>query len=284
MKSRFLAIFLLSFGLCFGLSFAQGNHLLYQIKKDGYQTSYVFGTVHLIPDSLYFFTKNMEKALSKSDLVVLEIDNSSDIQQAQKLMVQPDGKSFELFSKAEKDSVIDWGSKLLGITPEIFERSFQYQKPFVLLQLGVLNQMKGNNKKYEQEIEAKASRLKIPVKGLETMEFQLSLFDQLPDSILAEMIMESIRYPEKSDSLNTLMYRYYVDQDIEKLALLTNDQDAGSMEKLLFERNRNWIPKMIAFMQTSKCFFAVGAAHLGGDNGLLKLFIQAGFEVIPVKI
>lgn len=283
MMKHLLAIFLLVIsGNLFGQT--QEKTLLYQVKHKDYQTSYIFGTVHIIPDSLYFFPSKLEKALLKSDLLVLEIEDLSDRAKALELLSLKDGNCFDIFTAAEKDSVLQWGSAQMGIKPEQFEQLYQHQKPFTIMQLGMLKMLRGSFKMYEKVLEAKASTKKIPVKGLETMEFQIGIFDQLPDSVMAAMIMDNIRHPEKEAEANRELYTFYVQQDVEALASLTEETDQLTIDALLNNRNKNWIPLMKDFMKNQTCFFAVGAAHLGGERGILHLLQEAGFEIIPVKL
>lgn len=44
------------------------------------------------------------------------------------------------------------------------------------------------------------------------------------------------------------------------------------------DRNRAWVPKMEKLMDQTT-FFAVGAAHLSGEDGLLELLKEAGYKV-----
>ncbi|MNE88753.1 TraB family protein [compost metagenome] len=77
----------------------------------------------------------------------------------------------------------------------------------------------------------------------------------------------------------------YHKQDLESLAklILESDQLGSSADELLDKRNQNWIPKMEELMKTKSCFFAVGAGHLGGPNGVIQLLRQKGYEVTPVR-
>src|SRR5690606_36468316 len=54
--------------------------------------------------------------------------------------------------------------------------------------------------------------------------------------------------------------------------------------EMLTKRNHNWVNEMPEIMQNQSVFFAVGAAHLGGNNGILKLLKDNGYTVKPVKI
>ncbi len=279
---RFLTwIFLFLSGLVFG----QNNSLLYQVKGKDKKVSYLFGTIHIIPDSLYYFPGKLDKIISKSDEVILEIGNLSDQSSLMKLMTLDSGSCFDIFTPQQKDSVLNWGADLLGIKPEQFEKGFEKRKPFTLMQLSFQKMISGKVRMVDMEIESKAQQDKIPISGLETIEYQLSIFDKMPSEELANFIMETVRNPEKGEKTFQKMVQYYYKQDLENLAklILESDDLGSSAEELLDKRNKNWIPKMEELMKTKACFFAVGAGHLGGPNGVIELLRQKGYEVTPVR-
>jgi uncharacterized protein YbaP (TraB family) len=53
--------------------------------------------------------------------------------------------------------------------------------------------------------------------------------------------------------------------------------------ELLTNRNQKWIPKIKTFSKDKAVFYAVGAAHLGGPNGILRLLMKEGYTLKPVK-
>jgi uncharacterized protein YbaP (TraB family) len=268
-----------------GLVFGQNNSLLYQVKGKDKKVSYLFGTIHMIPDSLYYFPGKLDKIISKSDEVVLEIANLSDQGSVMKMMTLDSGSCFDIFTPEQKDSVLNWGANLLGIKPEQFEKGFEKRKPFTLLQLSFQKMITGKIRMVDMEIESKAQNDKIPVSGLETVEYQLSIFDKVPSSEMANFIMETVRNPGEGENSFRKMVQYYHQQDLENLAklILESDELGSSAEELLDKRNHNWIPKMETLMHSKSCFFAVGAGHLGGPNGVIELLRQKGYEVTPVK-
>lgn len=279
---RFLTwIFLFISGFVFG----QNNSLLYQVKGKDKKVSYLFGTIHMIPDSLYYFPGKLDKILSKSDEVVLEISNLSDQSSLMKLLILDSGSCFDIFTPQQKDSVLNWGADLLGIKPEQFEKGFEKKKPFTLLQLSFQKMISGKIRMVDMEIESKAQSNKIPVSGLETVEYQLAIFDKMPSEELASFIMETVRNPDEGEETFRKMVLYYSQQDLENLAKLISESDelGSSAEELLDKRNRNWIPKMEILMGSKTCFFAVGAGHLGGPSGVIELLRQKGYEVTPIR-
>jgi uncharacterized protein YbaP (TraB family) len=276
-----IGIFLFLSGLVFG----QNNSLLYQIKGPGKKVSYLFGTIHMIPDSLYYFPGKLDKLIAKSDEVVLEIAQLADQGSMMELMTLKSGSCFDIFTGEQKDSVINWGANLLGVKPEQFEKAFEKRKPFTLLQLSFQKMITGKIRMVDMEIESRAQSDHIPVSGLETVEYQLAIFDKIPASEMAAFIMETVRHPDEGEENFRKMVAFYHQQDLESLAklILESDELGSSAEELLDKRNHNWIPQMTERMKTKSCFFAVGAGHLGGPNGVIDLLRKAGYEVTPVR-
>ena len=66
---------------------------------------------------------------------------------------------------------------------------------------------------------------------------------------------------------------------------MLNENDALTQydDLLLNNRNKKWIPEIIQQAKLQPVFFAVGAGHLGNDNGLINLLKQQGYTVLPVN-
>ncbi len=275
--------FLLLINLIFIALFskAQEKSLLYKIESPNGKPSYLFGTMHIIPDSAFYFPGKLQKVIKHSDKIVLEIGDMN-MMKAQSLMTLKEGNCFDIFTPEQKDSVLNWGAKTMNITPEFFEKALGKQKPFVLMQLGTKDLMAGDVKYIEQEV--KKVDTEIPVVGLETIEQQLGLFDSIPDAIMAEMIMDYVRGSENSEDLMTPMIRAYMDKDLEQLAKLIAEEESQGFdsEKLLINRNKAWIPQIKTLVAKESCFIAVGAGHLGGKNGVIELLTKEGYKIVPV--
>lgn len=267
------------------VSISQENSLLYKVSGENGKVAYIYGTMHMLPDSLFYFPQKLEKILSKSSELVLEIDNISDRSKAESLLTLKEGSCFDLFTPVQKDSVIQWGSTLLRMKPEAFEKGFTSKKPFTLMQLSMQGMMNGPVKFMELELMGRAANYKLPISGLETMEFQISVFDNLPDSVMNVMIMDLIRHPESNKATYAEMYAMYQQQNVAALAKLveSSDEMAGSTDVLLTQRNKNWIPGIEQKMSKNGCFVAVGAGHLGGAQGILQLLRDKGYKVTPIR-
>jgi uncharacterized protein YbaP (TraB family) len=78
----------------------------------------------------------------------------------------------------------------------------------------------------------------------------------------------------------------YKSQDINAMVTMISDDESGmgDFDELLVDmRNKNWIPIMEEKMKAGPVFFAVGAGHLAGKNGVIPLLMRAGYTLTPVK-
>ena len=87
------------------------------------------------------------------------------------------------------------------------------------------------------------------------------------------------------------MVGFYKNQDLQGLYLfmIESFQEDKSIEeskemknRMLDQRNKNWIPKLENWMKQKTLFVAVGAGHLAGEQGVLQLLKNQGYIVEPV--
>lgn len=123
------------------------------------------------------------------------------------------------------------------------------------------------------------------VVGLETFEEQIAVRDTIPVGQRVRMLLESTEYdPAEYRALWRKLVNAYEQEDINILYALVAESDipVGVKYKLLDERNYRMADRMIALARKAPTFTAVGAAHLGGEYGVIKLLRGKGFTVTPV--
>ncbi len=110
----------------------------------------------------------------------------------------------------------------------------------------------------------------------------MSIFDSIPYKEQAEMLVESIKNggEAEGDDLDVLV-ELYKKQDINGLDdMLNGDPEISKYNQvLLVNRNKNWIPRIGKFANEKPTFFAVGAGHLPGKEGVIRLLREAGYTV-----
>ena len=275
---------LLLYFLCLsGFSQAQ---LLYQISGNGLtEASYLYGTIHILPKDKFELSNSLKRAFDASTTIAMEVDldmsGAEKIALAQKVML-PDGKTLKDFMAAQdylqlKAYCID----SLQWSESKFERSSKLKPMFfssVLIQENMSNMAS-----YEMEFNKMAKKKKKETIGLETIEFQLGLFDQLPMQTQVDMLKQD--YKSDMKNYDTLL-ACYLREDLETLGKLMAEETSAYPEfneLMLVQRNKSWIAPMRAQMQKESTFFGVGAAHLSGPDGVVALLRAQGFTVTAIK-
>ena len=266
----------------------QESSLLWEITgKKVKSPSYLMGTMHLIPKDKFYFPDDLREKVSKTKLLVMEIGGLEEQMKAASLIMLSEGNLFDHFSQAQKDTLFQYLKEELSMDSSAVKQQFGRVKPFALLQLMTRSAFGDSPESYELTLQGIAMQNNIPIKGLETIEDQMAVFDNMGMEEQVEMVMSSIRNSENSaDEMNELI-GIYLSQDIEALYALLN-KEGNSLEKhegaLLTDRNVQWIPTIKKLIKKQPTFIAVGAAHLGGPNGVVELLRKEGYTVTPIKM
>lgn len=264
------------------------SSLLWEVKgKKVKSPTYILGTMHLISRDKFLFPEHLQEKVKNADLLVMEIGGLSDQMEMAKLLFLEEGNLFDHFSEEQGDSLLNYIEENLDMSREQVKASFGRMKPMALLQLFSKESFGENPASYELELEKIAKANEVEVAGLETAEEQMKIFDGMTMEDQVEMIMKSLRDMDESSNATAKLEDVFLTQDIEKIQELMKE-DGGDMmnyeDDLLKNRNERWIPQLKKMMKKNKCFIAVGAAHLGGEYGVINLLREKGYEVTPVKL
>jgi len=276
---------------------ADDKALLWTISGNGLEVpSYLYGTIHMIGTEDYFLTEGAKKSFQAVENVAFEIDmeEMTDMSKMMPLMMKAfmagDTTLSDLLDE-EEYALVKEQIEGIGLPMMFAERI----KPMFLSAIAgggedMLNMQPGGGdssiKSYEMEFMQMAKARGMEVDGLETAEFQMSLFDSIPYRIQADMLVEAVKAGgEGNEDQFAEMVKLYKAQDIFAMQTLMEEDGGikGYEDLLLVRRNRNWIPVMEEMMAETPTFFAVGAGHLAGDEGVIALLREAGYTLEPVK-
>ncbi len=158
-------------------------------------------------------------------------------------------------------------------------------KPFVIMSMTMQAMIECTTHpfSYEEFLLQKAQEYSLSVSGLETPEFQFSVMDKIPNDVYVEGLIEMIEDPDSLKILFDTMADQYLEQDIESLYHSFLESEMGVYQQdILDSRNKSWISDMSSFMNDGPVFFAVGAGHLAGKNGLINLLRTEGYTLTPI--
>jgi hypothetical protein len=262
------------------------NTLLWQISGNGIKTpSFLFGTFHLLCKDDIHFSEQLKKAMKMSDEIYMEMDmdDPSTMLSGMLYMNMKGGKKLEdLYTPEEYKRLKDYFSDTLQM-PLMF---LQKAKPYFLVALLYPRMMNCKTPAGVEEELVKIAKVdKKEIKGLETMQFQASVFDSIPYEWQAQQLLKNIDsfsvYKNEFDQMLTL----YKNQRMDSMQTMMAKSDFGDdkyNDLLLTSRNKNWVAQLKKIMKNESVFVAVGAGHLIGDDGLIKLLKKAGYKVKPL--
>jgi uncharacterized protein YbaP (TraB family) len=268
--------------------------LLWEISGNGLkQPSFLYGTIHMIGKKDFFLTPATKTALEKAKHVTFEInmeEMTDNVMALFPLLMQSfmrnDTTLSDLLTPQEYELVkkhfesIGLPFMMLNRIKPMFLTAMD---PSAMTGMGAADGAGADGVvSYEMEFLSMAKAQKKTIGGLETAAFQMSMFDSIPYRVQAKMLVSSLSQEEgKSDGEFAKMVELYKSQDIQAMQTMMDNSEGvdGYQTLLLVNRNKKWIPIMGKMMTEKPTFFAVGAGHLGGVNGVIALLRKAGYTV-----
>ena len=235
-------------------------------------TIYLFGTIHALPADVVWYDAEIDHALQSADTVVTEIlmdpENEAAMQQlALQRGMFADGTTLRSVLDDEQRATYEAALGGLGLPVASFDAFEPWMAGLTLTMLPLLQQGYDLNAGVDKIILANSADK--PKDALETADFQLGIFDGLPqDEQIAFLIAAAEAAGEAKPTLDKMVAEW-IAGDAEGLAAVMNedmDSDFGLAEALLYDRNANWAEWIETRLDTpGTVFIAVGAGHLAGD-------------------
>ncbi|MEM7105292.1 MAG: TraB/GumN family protein [Bacteroidota bacterium] len=263
------------------------NSLLWEISGNDLEVpSYLYGTIHLIGEADFIMTDLIKDRFSRTAQLTLEIDMDDPVGllMAATGVFMNDGETLSsLLGEEDYERLSNYFRDTLDMDISFFNK----MKPLLVSTMMTESTIEGPVTSYETVFMEMAGKADMEILGLETAAFQMSMFDSIPYAQQAEMLMEGLDGSgDMGQDLFETMVDLYKKQDLDGLyALITEEsEDLGNFESLLLDkRNTNWIPVIERMSKEKPTFFAVGAAHLPGELGVIQLLKDAGFELTPLR-
>jgi uncharacterized protein YbaP (TraB family) len=265
----------------------RGKTLLFEISGNGLaEPSYLFGTMHILCASDAKLSSNLKKIIKDCKEIYFEIDmdNMAELMGAMKYLRMNDGvKISDLLTPREYERVKDYFEKNKALLP--FSMMNRFKPYFVSSLIGEKMMTCEKKNGMEEMIMRESKQYDKKIKGLETTEFQASIFDSIPYNKQAKDLLAYIDSIDNYRQITLEMVDVYREQDLDRMDSLMKKSDPGMesyMDLLLYNRNRRWVTLMPDVMKEGSVLFAVGAGHLPGDQGVIKLLQNKGYKVKPM--
>ncbi len=286
--------------LFIGIALNANAQLLWKISGNGQEKpSYILGTHHLVPLSIKDSIAGLPQAIDGTAQVYGEVVMSEAMSpefmqtMQQSMMIAGDTtlqalftpEQYEVVGKVVKENMMADIAMLAKLKPAAITQ--QLTVILCMKHLGGFNPQEQLDTYFQQQAIQNGKK----VGGLETLQSQINvLFNSQTLQRQANLLYCLVSDIDKAMDQTKRLNEAYKAQKLDDMLKLMEERDGnscdplpGEMEALLDNRNKAWIEKMPAIMKDAPTLFVVGAGHLPGNNGVLNLLRQAGYNVEPMK-
>lgn len=279
-KILILTFIILSFSV-----YAQKNKpkklsLLYKVTgKKIKKPTYLFGTMHLTCKEDFVLNDSLKAKLKNCSVLYEEMLMSGmelQLEMIKKMVADSTLKSqMSETDYAILDSVF---LKEVGMSIGFFNK----YKPFMASSMLTMKLIDCKKTVMPEEIFTKyAKENNIECLGLESVDDQINAISKMPNNVQIESLIKMVKNMDSSKQEMKKLQVLYSNRDIDGLAqLMSETKETKEFEvPLLIDRNKNWLNIIVPQLKEKSMFIAVGAAHLGGKNGLINLLKEKGYTV-----
>ena len=275
-----------------------GEGIFWRVGRPGAAPSHLFGTLHSTAAAARGLPPGPARALDAARVLLVEIAPKEQARLAG-LMADPavlldrDGPGLTDRLPDPLQDAAEAAFAKRGLPLAAVDRL----KPWVLISLLAVppceqEALAAGGRLLDQAIVESAHRAGVPVAGLETAEQSLAAFSRLSAPEIDRLLADAVAGAEVEEDMRATLERLYRE---ERLAVATElmihlSQARGAIagsraaaaaleREVMVARNRLWLPRIRAALETGGAFVAVGALHLSGPQGLVALLRAEGFTL-----
>ncbi|MDR3428004.1 TraB/GumN family protein [Silvimonas sp.] len=265
--------------------------VLWRIDKAGVPSSWLFGTAHVADPRVTTLSDPVAQAFESSDQVYTEVKTDfSMMMELAKAVLRPEG---DLLPAHISDA---YYQKLL---PELAARDYP-EVATRRLKTWAAAMLMMEPKKQSGQITLDLLLAKMAIEGgknysgLETVQEQLSLFENIPEDKQRTLLYSLLDHQEVFAAQINKVIDAYVARDIPAIERLSEQGDVPmpaadeayfdkwNKKDLLIDRNLRFAQRLQEPLAKGGNFIAIGAMHLPGPQGLVALLRKAGYTLTPV--
>lgn len=277
--------------------------LMWKAEDKNGNYAYLFGSIHAGDNSVDNMPDYFEKAYADSDTLAFEIDMSniySDLTASSSMltdMIYSDGTTIKDHLSEETYN------KLVEILKDngMYNPLYEYYKPLMweslIENLAVFKAGLNSAKGVDMVLTNRGKADGKAIEEVESMDFQMSMFNDLSDGIIELMMSEYAKdgaVEEQAKQLKELYEKWkagtieaadVAEEEIDEVEL--TEEEKALLEEynqaLLTDRNKGMTEKLADYIKSGKTvMLIVGTAHFLGDDGIVSLLEKQGFTVTKI--
>ncbi len=265
---------------------------LWQVKKDE-GTVYLLGSFHLLPKNYLWYNGIIQQSFDSSEELVMETKMTPESTAAIQAMVMknaflaPDDSLKNHLDSAHYEKLLVHSKKLLGMD----ETAVKKLKPwFVALQLSVISIMSTGmdlELGVDKHLEALAGQKEKSISGLESAQQAMNAMINHPLPVQTAMLNDTFDQLDDFKSYINSYLSAWASGDAAILSKTMIEEMAVHTElyqALIIDRNNNWMPAIEQHINSGKTIFiVVGAAHLVGQDGIVRMLRDKGYQAEKIQ-
>lgn len=260
--------------------------LLWRIARPGAPASHVFGTIHLADPRVLDIPEPVTRALARSRRYFMEIQHAAPERSRFSEAAQfEDGRRIEPLIGTEAYAKLAALLRERRVPDQVIDRI----KPWAALANLTITPEDYATETLDQKLLAQARALKLSIDALEGIEEQIAVFEGIPIATQLALLKHGLGHRDELAGLIEPTIQAWLKRDLAALDAVSERIGARYPEvaehyRVLFQRvvrNRSIVMahRLFAPLRRGQVFVAVGANHLGGEGGLLRLIERQGYRV-----
>ena len=248
----------------------------------------LLGSMHVMRPSDHPLPASIDALVERADLIVMEVDiDDIDVAAQQRIILQtamlPQGTVLEDVVDEEAYRLVEQHMRELGVDLTQLEHFEPWFLAITVLELGMRKIGFQAERGVEQYVLGRAQAAGTEIVGLETLEFQIGLFDALPPEQQQALLEQTLSELDEGATVLGEMVAAWRDGELERLSaeLLDEfDQFPGLYEKIVTKRNSAWVPALERMLADGRRrLVVVGALHLVGPDSVIDQLRERGHDV-----
>ncbi|MEH6344201.1 MAG: TraB/GumN family protein [Bermanella sp.] len=261
--------------------------MLWRVHLPKHPANFLFGTIHVDDKRVKKLNDQVIRRFNESKTLCLEILPDREMQVGIGLaMLLPEKQSLDTILGNRLFSRLSLSLNKLGMDPLQATRL----KPWAAMVVLSRPRTRGGYALDEQLYHWGVYQYK-QLCALETLQEQLSVFDELSLKDQVALLEDSLRHQGMLHDMNEALIQAYLSGNLDEIYRRSLEVETGNnnlsqrlRDALIDQRNLHMLNRMIPQLKKGRSFIAVGALHLPGKNGLLNLLRQQGFVVTPPSV
>lgn len=264
--------------------------LLWEILGNGLtQPSYLFGTIHMACTNQLALTPEQKKAIGKVQQLYIELGSineeirtkksSAKSAEPQKLKDVMTAAQYQIVEDFFEKSYLDFVSENVSARTLILKLIDESIKRVDVYYYKNLCRETTSKERILLEF---AKKHGISTGDIETLADRTNIYQSIPLQDLVGNLIDTINSMKTAEKFDNGISPTYFAQDIDTLIKESRNNVASLDKAYLIDRNLLWLGRMPAIMRRKSAFFAFGASHLGGKDGLIDLLKKKGYRLRPI--